>query len=106
MKLGKKISRELATAFNDPQVVSVAITKDDAVYMTVDFNRYGLYETGIYRMEESGSLEPVYIFKKSPRVWNRDICMKKLAKEFGATLIESAEEMDAFLSQELMKASA
>lgn len=106
MKLNKKMRRELATAFNDPQVVSVAVTKNGAVYVAVDFNRYGLYETGIYRMEDSGSLEPVYIFKKSPRFLNRDICMKKMAKEFNATLIESAEAMNAFLSQELMEATA
>lgn len=100
LKLSQKVRKELARTFNDPQVVSVAIAANGEVLMAIDFNRYGLCETGIYRLTESTALEPLYIFKKSPRIWNRDICMKQLAKKNGAQLIENQAEMDEYLKRQ------
>ena len=97
MKFSEKVRKELSTAFNDPQVVSVAITADGSAFMAIDFNRYGLNEIGIYSLSDNG-IKPLYIAKKMPRIWYRDRLMKEMVKKSGATLIKNAQAMDKFLA--------
>lgn len=94
----KAIYNELRTLFKDPQVAKVAITKNGTVLVGADFDRYGLCETGVYKLTETLSAKPLRIFKRSPRIWNRDIYMRKISKRIGATLIESAEQMAEYLA--------
>lgn len=94
----KAVYEELRTMFNDPQVAKVAITKNGTVLIGSDFDRYGLCETGVYKLTPTLSAKPMRIFKKSPRIWNRDIYLRKIAKRIGATLIENGEQMAEYLT--------
>ena len=96
----KAMRNELRTLFNDSQVAQVAITKNGTVLIGADFDRYGLCESGVYELTPTLDVEPLRLFKKSPRVWNRNIYLRKIARRIGATLIESAEKMAAYLERE------
>lgn len=97
LTLSKKVREELSTVFNDPQVISVAITNGGKVIISADFRLYGLNETGIYRC--TPSIKPLHIFKGWNRIVKRDAHMQELVRRTGATLIKSRRAMEQFLKR-------